>query len=294
MIEPLAAKRIAAARATSRIDEAKTPETLAKRQADFDKRRAAILDDTRSELELDLHSFVADETSYAVIESDARSRRTTTWGQRPGTMTGEMIRAVMQFKGFPTAFIQRAGARALFGNDKMLSLATAKTMGTLLAGMTMAGFASMTIKDIQRGYWPPRDPADPATWLAAFVQGGGAGIYGDFLFGKVNRFGGGTLETAAGPSLGAFAQAVDLAHKSIMGIVDDSSGFRAGDALNQILTNTPFINLHFVRPALDILILNAMREAASPGYLKRQEKKRKQDYGQHTAPILGDRTAFRF
>jgi hypothetical protein len=65
----------------------------------------------------------------------------------------------------------------------------------------------------------------------------------------------------------------------------------AGDALNLILNNTPLLNLYYVRPALDILILNSMKEALSPGYMKRQEGRRRA-WGQHTMPILGDRRAF--
>ena len=46
--------------------------------------------------------------------------------------------------------------------------------------------------------WPPRDPTDHKTIIGAMFQGGAAGIYGDFLFGRVNRFGGGFTETAIG------------------------------------------------------------------------------------------------
>ncbi len=58
------------------------------------------------------------------------------------------------------------------------------------------------------------------------------------------------------------------------------------------LNSTPYVNLFYIRPALDFLFLNSMKEAISPGYMKRQEKRRKTDYGQSTMPILGDRRAF--
>jgi hypothetical protein len=54
----------------------------------------------------------------------------------------------------------------------------------------------------------------------------------------------------------------------------------AAKALNLITGNTPFANLWFVRPAMDALILNSLREAASPGYLQRQRKRRQVEYGQ--------------
>lgn len=242
-------------------------------------------DDGRRELEMTLRRFFADETSYAVIETDARSRRTATWGMRPGTLAGEGIRFIMQFKGFPVAFAQRTFGRALMGQAPGTSALTKGAhIGALMAGMTMAGYVSMTMKDMVKGYWPPRDPTDPKTWAAAFVQGGAAGIYGDYLFGQVNRFGSGVLETAAGPTIGNAADLITLLLKSRDALTGKITGEEAkapyADALNLALGVMPFVNLFYTRPALDYLILDSLREAVSPGYMKRQQKRRKTDYGQ--------------
>src|SRR5690606_16301968 len=45
----------------------------------------------------------------------------------------------------------------------------------------------------------PLDEQGRDFWGAAMLQGGGLGIYGDFLFSDVNRFGGGLARTVAGP-----------------------------------------------------------------------------------------------
>lgn len=245
-------------------------------------------DDGRRELEMTLRAFFADETSYAVIETDARSRRTTTWGTRPGTLAGEGIRFIMQFKGFPVAFAQRTFGRALMGQAPGTSALTKGAhIGALMAGMTMAGYLSMTMKDMVKGYWPPRDPTDPKSWAAAFVQGGAAGIYGDYLFGQVNRFGSGILETAAGPTIGNAADLINLLLKSRDALAGKITGEEAkapyADALNLALGTTPFVNLFYIRPALDYLFLDSLRDAVSPGYMKRQQKRRKTDYGQKKA-----------
>lgn len=281
--EPLVADRLAAARKASRVDEAKSPETKAKREADYAERKASIIEDGRRDMELSLLRFFADETSYGVIEVDNRSRRTMTLGQRPGTFAGEGMRFIAQFKGFPTAFAQRVGGRALFGQmNGPKSLTYWGHMGTILAGMTMAGYAAMTMKDIARGYWPPRDPTNPETMIAAFTQGGAMGIYGDFLFSRVNRFGGGIAETALGPGIGSVFDFIDLVAKARDAGLSADEEVKAADWLNYSLQNTPFINLFYTRPALDYLFLNSMREAASPGYLKRTEKRRRTDYGQES------------
>ncbi len=286
-IEPLVKSRLAAARAALRIDEAKTPEK-AKLEAEYETRRAKIVETGRRDLELSVLRFFADETSYATVEVDARTRRTTTWGNRPGTPSGEALRYVMQFKGFPMAFAQRVGGRALFGHRKGAGLLERTAhVGALLAGMTVAGYMSMTVKDMVRGYWPPRtlDPNDPkfaATIGAAFVQGGAAGIYGDFLFGRVNRFGSGLAETAMGPAPGAAFDLWDLFAKARDAGLSADEEVKLADYLTFATQNTPFINLYYVRPALDFLFLNSLREFATPGYKKRMDSKRESTYGQES------------
>lgn len=239
----------------------------------------------RHDLEMAVLRFFTDETSYGVIETDARSRRTTTWGQRPGTLAGEGIRFVMQFKGFPIAFGQRAIGRAAFGFRQGAKLDQAAHIGTMIAGLTMAGYAAMTMKDLTRGYWPPRDPTDPATWGAAFVQGGAAGIYGDFLLGRVNRFGSGLAETAMGPALGAAFDAGDLILKARDAGLSSDEEVKLADWINFTTQNTPFANLFYVRPTLDYLFLNSLREVASPGFQRKTETKRYSQYGQRSTGI---------
>jgi hypothetical protein len=246
-----------------------------------EEQRAAIIDKARRDLELSVLRFFADETSYGVVEVDARTRRTMTLGMRPGTFAGEAIRFIGQFKGFPVAFTQRVGGRAIYGHRKGAKLADkAIHIGTLLGAMTMAGYASMTLKDLAKGYWPPRDPAELKTWQAAFIQGGAAGIYGDFLFSKVNRFGGGLTETAIGPTAGAVADFLELGLKARDAALSEDDKVKLADYLNFGTQNTPLINLFYTRPALDFLFLNSIRESASPGYMRRTAARRKTEYGQ--------------
>ncbi len=246
-------------------------------------RDAAIIDRARRDLELNVLSFFADETSYGVVEVDPRTRRTMTQGLRPGTVAGEAIRFVTQFKGFPAAFTQRVGGRAIFGHRKGAGmLERSAHIGTLIASMTMAGYAAMTLKDMAKGYWPPRDPTDPKTWASAFIQGGAAGIYGDFLFSRVNRFGGGLTETAIGPSAGAIFDLAELGLKARDAALSADEKVKLADFLAFGTQNTPFINLFYTRPALDFLFLNSMREVATPGYTRKVMKRRKTEYGQES------------
>ncbi|MGV2099059.1 hypothetical protein [Rhizobium sp. 21-4511-3d] len=245
-------------------------------------------DDARREMEMTLLRFVADETNYAIVETDAASRRVSTWGTRPGTFAGEVARFVMQFKGFPIAFSQRILGRALFGGrgaskwERVMN--NTPHLGALIAGLTVAGYMAMTMKDAAKGYWPPRDPLDPKVMTAALTQGGALGIYGDFLFGEANRFGSGALETFSGPFIGTISDIVNVPLKARTAIEQGERPKMAGDLLNLALNNTPFINLAYTRPALDVLFINALKNWASPGYINRQRRNRQRDFNQ-TSPL---------
>jgi hypothetical protein len=238
---------------------------------------AASIKKARRELEIAYRSFVADETNFGVLETDARSRRTTTFGLRSGTVAGEAVRALMQFKGFPIAFTQRVLGRALLGGmgdtkAQRLMNNLPHTAG-LIAGMFVLGSISMTAKDALRGQGM-RDWTNGKTWTAALLQSGGAGIYGDLLFGEASRFGQSPVSTLAGPLVGTGENIINLFYKAKTG------DLKAATAFNTVLNNTPFVNLWYLRPAMDFLILNSVREAMSPGFLKRQETRRREDYGQ--------------
>jgi hypothetical protein len=261
----------------SRLASAKTPE-----------RKAEILNDGRRELQMSLLRFVADETNYAIVETDAASRRIASLGTRPGTFAGEAARFIMQFKGFPIAFSQRILGRALFGGrgatkyERIMN--NAPHIGALIGGLTVAGYMAMTMKDAAKGYWPPRDPLDPKVMTAALTQGGALGIYGDFLFGQQNRFGSGALETFSGPFIGTMSDIINVPLKARASLEKGERPHMAGDLLNLALNNTPWVNLSYVRPALDILFVNSLRNWASPGYVNRQQRGRLKDYGQR--PLL--------
>lgn len=243
----------------------------------------ALADQARA-LDIKLRRFFADEMGFAVIESDAQARRMSNFGTNPGWWGGELVRYLMQFKSFPIAFTNRVIGRSIHGYGPGERMLQGRNAGVLLAGLITAGYAAMTAKDFARGQ-APRDPTKPATWLAVLVQSGGAGIYGDFLFGQASRFGNSTLETLAGPTAGAAASLANL------GLKLRDGDAKAGEALHVGLQNTPFINLWYTRPVLDFLVLNAAREALSPGFLKRQQDARRKDFGQER---LYPPTAFAF
>lgn len=243
--------------------------------AEVAKRR--LIDGERRRLEVQLAAFFNDELrSFSVIEPNAQTRRIMLRGSQRGTWMGEIARAMVAFKSYPVGFSTGPLARQIHGGPGQRS-AGVGNIAMLIAGLAVMGYAAMTAKDFVRGYGP-RDPREPKTLLAALLQSGGLGIYGDFLFAEANRFGGSSLATLAGPLIGESANLIDLAQRARNGEAT------AAEGLNWTMRNSPFVNLWWLRPGLDFLILNELRDAASPGWLARQQRRRAEEFGQQPLP----------
>jgi hypothetical protein len=261
---PLAADRIKAAKRNA--VKAGNPD-----KADASIKR--ILDDTRANMADRLQQFYADDLDSAVISPDARTLSFIRQGQQAGTPIGEALRLFWQFKSFGIAVMQRAFLREFHGYGPKFGISQVKGLSTLMLGSLAFGYAAMTLKDLVKGKKPR--PIDSAkTWTAAMAQGGGMGIYGDFLFGESSRMGGGFLETLGGPTVGKAADAKRLFDSAKSG--DDV----AAQALRFAVSNTPGNNLFYTRMAADYLFLYEIQEAINPGYLRRMERKAEQERGQ--------------
>lgn len=244
---------------------------------------AAAIGELREELRGSLRSYITDRASYAVIEPDARTRAMMRRGTQPGTVAGELLRFVGQFKAFPVAILQKSFGRELYGRGYQPGAYGANPGRELIQSMrsgngeklgiaqlmlwtTMFGYGAMATKDLLKGR-EPRPADDPKTWVAAMLQGGALGLYGDFLFGEANRFGGGLTQSLSGPTLGLIDGGYDLFARARDG--DDT----AAAAVRYTIQNTPFANLFYTRAALDYLFLHSLQEALNPGSLRRMERR---------------------
>jgi hypothetical protein len=128
----------------------------------------------------------------------------------------------------------------------------------------------MQLKEVAKGR-EMREPS-PEAFLAAALQGGGLGIYGDFLFGEANRYGGGTLETLAGPGIGTVSETIDLLQRA-RGVVTGGDVDFGGDAIRLLKSNTPFANLFYTKEAMNYMVWYQLQEMNNPGYLQRAERR---------------------
>lgn len=272
-------------------EAARTPLPAAPDKAAWMEARRQAQDNLRDRLETDSLAMLADEVAFGVIEADDATRAVTRQGTRPGTPAGEMWRLVMQFKSFPIAYMQRIlGGRRWIRGERQQGLTygwTARSVGQGLgrdipgvvcfAIISLAlGYASQTLNDFVRGK-TPRDPRKGETWAAAAARSGGLGIYGDFLFGKLNRYGNTAVETLAGP----VATSMLNAAFAIPGHALRGDWEAAGkDAAAIALNNAPFVNFWMTRGVLEWAFLYHVRESLSPGVLRRMERQAQKEYGQ--------------
>ena len=251
--------------------------------ANLDKMSKRQIDIFKDNLKTKVSGMFLDRSTYAVIEPDARTRSFMKGGLHAGTIPGEAMRFMFQFKAFPLAILQKAMGREI-------SSFRAGNYGegfwgvvSLIVGSGMFGYISMTAKDLIRGK-SPKDSTKKKTFFNAMLQGGGLGIYGDFLFGQ--SFSGlDILATAGGPAATEFAKAGNAFRYAFQG--EFSKAGKA--AYKSVVGNTPFLNLFYLKTAFDYAIGYQIMETLSPGHLRKMEKRMKKETGQEfllTKPSL--------
>jgi hypothetical protein len=141
------------------------------------------------------HQMIMTERDYAVPVPDSRVRAITTGGYGRGTVGGQIMRTIMNLKTFPitiaTTHLYRMAFQATTGQKLQYG-------GFLMASTTALGGVALLAKDFAAGR-EPRE-VDEKFLAAAIAQGGGVGIFGDYVFSDVNRFGQGPVSSAFGPT----------------------------------------------------------------------------------------------
>lgn len=226
--------------------------------------------DLRREIQNQFRQYFSDQNAYAVLMPDAGTRGLLKAGTQAGTYLGEAVRFIMQFKSFPIAYGQRIIGREFRQGGKM-------GIAQMIALTTLYGYAAMNLKDLSKGK-KPRDPSDYRTWIASLQQGGGLGLYGDLLFSQIldRRFGDAGLQLM-GPTVSDVLGSGGIAGLLARG----AQGQDLGAATTRFVTsNTPFLNLFYVRLLLDYGFLYHLQEWMNPGSLGRMEQEMQQRTGQ--------------
>jgi len=229
------------------------------------------------DLQITYRNILLDRAMHGTPEPDAAVRATLNRGFKRGTLEGELMRLFTQFKNFPVSIWMKVINRELKGYGPGENKLVAGGLGitTQLILGTMFGYLALAAKDALKGR-TPRDLDNTEDFFAALIQGGGLGIYGDFLYSELkNSYGGSLQETALGPAIGDLSKFI----KSLGDLMDGKIDKFAKKNYEILEGNTPFLNLYYTKWVYDYLIGYQVKEMLDPGYFRRMRRKAYQNYG---------------
>lgn len=228
-------------------------------------------------------TMILSESRGMVPDSTVEASITLKGDARPDTLRGALLHSFAMYKNFPLTFFQ------MYGQYAMTTKTAAGRLGFisgLAAATTIGGAMAVQLNELKSGRDPI--PADNARfWLKAFLKGGGAGIWGDFLYGTANTFGGGATETAAGPLVGVVGDGLALLTKEAADLYNADDWENYNSKLPERLVDfshryVPGSNLWYAQTGFNKLFWEHLENAADPDASEkrqRRERKQKQTYG---------------
>lgn len=192
------------------------------------------------------HQMVMSETDFAVPVPDAKVQAITNGGLPRASVEGQAWRSAMMLKSFPATIIMTHFYRTAY---QATTAGKLKYLAAMTVTTTVLGGIALQMKDITAG----RDPRamDGKFFLAALQQGGGLGIFGDFVFSDVNRFGGGITETITGPT----GELLDTSVRFTLGNIREAL---AGDETNVLGEGVQILNRYTPDVWQTMLFSNAL------------------------------------
>lgn len=253
---------------TERINQ--RSEINARELGSLEPQIARILDNTREEVASRWQRFYADDLDAAIPQAGARQRAKLGQGLKQGTKMAVALNQFFQFKAYAFAVFERGLQKEAKGyGSKSFEKETGSAVqgvAFLLASSLAGGYLAMQLKSLAGGK-ELRSNDDPRTWLAAAVQGGGLGIYGDFLFGQTSRAGGSFVATAGGPTVGKIENLYKIYQAAREG---QDVGVRTANFAYRNFV--PGNNFWATKLFTDYFVLYQIQNAIDPTYLQRMEQ----------------------
>ena len=233
------------------------------------------------ELQARATAMIREETRSAILEPGLREA-TVFQSVNAGTFLGETIRAAGVFKSFALTYINSVLFPII---AKKTPWQSRLTQAAFLVGvLPIFGWISHAAKQVTAG----DKPADPfedfesfgKAYAAGFMQAGGIGIMGDFLFSDESRFGGGFITTAAGPVAADLMDIKSLVMGAITSMFSDEEQHVASHAVRKGEQFTPVTNLWYTRLPSQRLVYDRLEQAADPDWWRKnaaRERKKRRD-----------------
>ncbi len=208
--------------------------------------------------------MVHTEKRLAVPETDLRTQAMLAENFKRGSWWGETMKSLFLFKGFGLILLNTHGRRAMgqggYAGARFMA-AYAIRLGILT---TLAGAAAIQLKHLLRGEDP--EPMNDASFVGrSAAQGGGFGIFGDFLKASENRFGGGIGETIGGPGASTLGNVIDMTYGNISAAARGDDTHVGKDIVKIMRQEVPVASsLWYLRPAYDRLLVHEIDTMINP------------------------------
>jgi hypothetical protein len=225
--------------------------------------------------------MILQEGEYAVPQGTLQAKARAYGGLRRGVLMDEIWRSAAQFKMFGISVVLLQGQRIA---NEMAAKGTLKGAGyaaALLITTTLYGAMAMQLKDISKGK-DPRPMDNPDFWGGALLQGGGLGIFGDFLAAEQNRFGGGLAETLAGPTASVVSSLIALGMPNVAEWIRGEETNMGRELVRVLGQNTPGGSNWYLRLAYERMVLDELQKMTDPdayAAFRRRIRKQRKDFG---------------
>lgn len=212
----------------------------------------------------------------AVLLPTVTEKATAHRGTNPGTLTGELLRHLTQFKQFPLALYNMILKGIYRESREAGPLAAAKTGALYIAGMFVTTYISMAIKDIFNNK-TPRDISDPQTFMEVLVRSGALSLYGDLLLSDSSSSPYELLGAMGGPTFSSVSELAQIMSKAIHkgeNVMDELTKFAIQRApaiglLTPATSILAYTNIFYFKGFLNYYIYDAINELFNPGYTAR-------------------------
>jgi hypothetical protein len=203
------------------------------------------------------------ERGGGVLESTLRGRTLWVSDAQPGTIQGEALRSIAMLKSFPTSFaflVLNRMYREMVMNG--LDRGTVGHAAFVMLGGIVFGALAIQLKNIAHGR-DPENMATPEFIGKAFLQAGGAGIYGDFINSAANRHGNGIGDTMLGPLPGFLNAPLSMTVGSAIRYARDEKTNPGREAVQFARRYTPIVPF-YTRLAYNRLVLDEIQKVVDP------------------------------
>jgi hypothetical protein len=241
----------------------------------------------RQNLADNMGMFLEDAGRTSTVTSGLRERAVLRDLSKPGSPTRELWAMATQFKAWPVAALHQMLGRNVYeavGQNWLGARGADAAKGVLtLIGLSMlGGYVRMTAGDLVSTRQPrePRNLGETTKIaLASLAQGGGLGIFGDYLFGEANRFGSSFGATAGGPLAQDAEQLVGIYNRWLQGLGTEKAHDFWPDLANWGIHHVPMQNLFYIKALMDYGLWYHVTEAIHPGWWQRTNQRMQKEQG---------------